>query len=129
LNTSQQDPELRRKFTGKPEHVVNYFFLMAEEVRGIMAELGFRTIEEMVGRVDKLEVNEDVLHYKSRGLDLTPLLTPAASLNENHSGLTKKMSQDHGIDARIDYKIIAAAKVSVHTLHFTAPLIAPGCSL
>jgi hypothetical protein len=67
-------------------------------------------VEEMVGRVDMLEVNPEVLHYKSRGLDLTPLLTPASSLNENHSGLTKKMEQDHGTDARIDYKIIAASK-------------------
>lgn len=55
--------------------------------------LGFRTIEEMIGRVDKLEINPDVLHYKSRGLDLSPLLTPATSLNENHSGVTKNFEQ------------------------------------
>lgn len=58
-----------------------------------MAQLGFRTIEEMIGRVDKLEVNPDVLHYKSRGLDLSALLTPATSLNDNHSGVTKGFEQ------------------------------------
>lgn len=58
-----------------------------------MATLGFRTIEEMIGRVDKMEINPDVLHYKSRGLDLSALLTPATSLNENHSGVTKNFEQ------------------------------------
>lgn len=58
-----------------------------------MAKLGFRTLDEMIGRVDKLEVNPDVLHYKSRGLDLSALLTPATSLNENHSGVTKRDEQ------------------------------------
>lgn len=58
-----------------------------------MATMGFRTVEEMIGRVDKLEINPDVLHYKSRGLDLSALLTPATSLNENHSGVTKSFEQ------------------------------------
>ncbi|CAN0437521.1 unnamed protein product, partial [Laminaria digitata] len=93
VGVATQDPVLRRKFTGKPEHVVNFFYLMAEEVRETMAQLGFRSIEEMVGRVDKLEINPDVLHYKSRGLDLSALLTPATSLNENHSGVTKHFEQ------------------------------------
>ncbi|CAM9236116.1 unnamed protein product [Phaeothamnion confervicola] len=113
VGVATQDPVLRKKFTGKPEYVVNYFFLMAEEIREIMASLGFRTIEEMVGRVDKLEVNESVLHYKSRGLDLTPLLTPAASLNPNHSGVTKKMEQDHGLAAQVDHTIIARAQAAL----------------
>ena len=64
--------------------------------------LGFRSIEEMVGRVDKLEINPDVLHYKSRGLDLSALLTPATSLNENHSGVTKSFEQVClGVSARV----------------------------
>lgn len=58
-----------------------------------MATLGFRSVEEMIGRVDKLEINPDVLHYKSRGLDLSALLTPATSLNENHSGVSKTFEQ------------------------------------
>lgn len=61
--------------------------------RETMATLGFRTVEEMIGRVDKLEINPDVLHYKSRGLDLSALLTPATSLNENHSGVSKSFEQ------------------------------------
>lgn len=119
VGVATQDPVLRKKFTGKPEHVVNYFYLMAEEVRETMAQLGFRTMEEMIGRVDKLEVNPDVLHYKSRGLNLSALLTPATSLNESHSGVTKKFEQDHeikervdgdGMKKRIDYQILEQAK-------------------
>ncbi|CAM9931397.1 unnamed protein product, partial [Ectocarpus sp. 8 AP-2014] len=103
VGVATQDPILRKKFTGKPEHVVNFFYLMAEEVREMMATMGFRSVEEMIGRVDRLEINPDVLHYKSRGLDLSALLTPATSLNENHSG-------DHGIDQRIDFRIMEEAK-------------------
>eukprot|EP00903_Cladosiphon_okamuranus_P022094 g20316.t1 len=110
VGVATQDPILRKKFTGKPEHVVNFFYLMAEEVRETMATLGFRTVDEMIGRVDKLEINPDVLHYKSRGLDLTALLTPATSLNENHTGVSKTFDQDHGIDQRIDYQIMEQAK-------------------
>ncbi|CAM9488644.1 unnamed protein product [Chrysoparadoxa australica] len=113
VGVATQDPVLRKKFVGKSDHVVNYFFMMAEEIREIMASLGFRTIEEMVGRVDKLVMNEDVLHYKSRGLDLSPLLTPATSLNPNHSGVTKQMEQDHGMDQRIDYPIMEQAKDAI----------------
>ena len=65
---------LRKKFAGKPEHVVNYLFMVAEDARQIMAELGFRTIDEMVGRVDCLETNDAIKHWKADGLDLTPLL-------------------------------------------------------
>lgn len=66
-----------------------------------MAQLGFRTMEEMVGRVDKLEINPEVLHYKSRGLDLSSLLTPATALNENHSGVTKMDEQVHFGDVAV----------------------------
>ena len=76
VGVATQDPVLRKKFTGKPEHVVNYLFMVAEEARQIMAELGFRTIDEMIGRVDCLETNAAIQHWKADGLDLTPLLTP-----------------------------------------------------
>jgi len=76
----RQDPELRAKFDGKPEHVVNFLWMMAEEVRGHMAQMGFKTFEEMVGRADMLRVDESALHSKSATLDLGPILTPAASL-------------------------------------------------
>ena len=78
VGIATQDPVLRKKFAGRPEHVVNYLFMVAEEAREIMAELGFRTINEMIGRVDCLEIDEAVTHWKSDGLDLTPILTPAA---------------------------------------------------
>ena len=71
VGIATQDPELRKKFTGKPEHVVNYLFMVAEEARSIMAELGFRTIDEMVGRVDCLETDDAIRHWKADGLDLT----------------------------------------------------------
>jgi hypothetical protein len=80
VGIATQDPELRAKFAGKPEHVINFFFLMAEEMRGYMAKLGMRSIEEMVGRSDLLRVDESTLTDKTRTLDLGPILTPAAAL-------------------------------------------------
>ncbi|HUG91082.1 MAG TPA: glutamate synthase large subunit, partial [Planctomycetaceae bacterium] len=77
VGIATQDPELRKRFTGQPEHVVNSFFMVAEEVREIMASLGFRTINEMVGRCDMLEMDGAISHWKAQGLDLTPVLTPA----------------------------------------------------
>ena len=77
VGIATQDPELRKKFTGKPEHVVNYLFMVAEEARRIMAKLGFRTIDEMVGRSDVLNTDEAIKHWKADGLDLTSMLTPA----------------------------------------------------
>ena len=77
VGIATQDPELRKKFAGKPEHVVNYLFMVAEEARQIMAELGFRTINDMVGRCDMLEVDRDVAHWKAKNIDLTSILTLA----------------------------------------------------
>ena len=77
VGIATQDPELRKLFAGKPEHVINYLVMVAEEARGIMAQLGFKTIDEMVGRVDVLETGEALEHWKASGVDLTALLTPA----------------------------------------------------
>ncbi len=77
VGIATQDPELRKRFAGKPEHVVNYLFMVAEDARAIMASLGFRTIDEMVGRVDVLEVDAAIEHWKTDGLDLTAVLMPA----------------------------------------------------
>ena len=74
VGVATQNPELRKKFMGDPSHVVNYLRFVAEELREIMAELGFRTIQEMVGRVDMLETKDLVDHYKAKGIDLAPLL-------------------------------------------------------
>jgi glutamate synthase (NADPH/NADH) large chain len=74
VGIATQDPELRRRFTGTPEHVVNFFFFVAEEIRQLMAELGFRTFEEMVGRSDKLVAREGIEHWKAKGVDLSAIL-------------------------------------------------------
>lgn len=77
VGIATQDPELRKKFTGTPEHVINFFYYVAEELRGIMAKLGFRTINEMVGRADLLRVDDSLRNPKTANLDLSALLKPA----------------------------------------------------
>ena len=79
VGVATQDPELRKKFKGKPEHVVNYLFMVAEEARQIMARLGFRKIDDMIGRVDVLEASKAIQHWKTDGLDLTSMITPPAN--------------------------------------------------
>ena len=74
VGVATQDPVLRARFTGQPEHVVNYFFLLAEELREIMAKLGFRTVAEMVGRVDRLDTRAAIAHWKAKGLDFSTIL-------------------------------------------------------
>ncbi|MGB6042015.1 MAG: glutamate synthase-related protein [Pirellulales bacterium] len=101
VGVATQDPELRKKFTGKPEHVVNYLFMVAEEARQVMAELGFRTIDEMVGRVDCLDTNQAIQHWKADGLDLTQLLTPVEKPHPD-VGLYCTQSQDHGLERSLD---------------------------
>lgn len=108
VGVATQDPVLRARFTGQPEHVINYFFFVAEELRAIMAEMGFRTIAEMVGRVDRLDVKKAVKHWKAQGIDLSKLLhkvEPVAGTTLNWSG-----KQDHGLEAALDNDLIAAAK-------------------
>lgn len=110
VGIATQDPELRKKFKGKPEHVVNYLFMVAEEARELMAELGFRTIDEMVGRVDCLETDDAIKHWKADGLDLTSLLTPIELPHEN-VGTYCTQGQDHGLDKSLDItKLLDLAK-------------------
>ena len=105
VGVATQDPELRKKFTGQPEHVINFFFLVAEECRRLMAELGFRSIDEMVGRCDRLEMNDAIDHWKARGLDLTPMLTPAIKPRPGvHVYCTT--SQNHALDEVLDNELI-----------------------
>ena len=82
VGVASQDPELRRRFEGKPEHVINYLFLVAEEVREFLAQLGVRTLEELIGRVDLLEPGEALEHWKAHGVDLSSLLADAAEPGE-----------------------------------------------
>ena len=109
VGIATQDEELRKKFTGQPEHVVNMMRFIAEEVRELMAELGFRRLDDMVGRVDLLEVDETVRNWKSEGVDLSALLTPI-TVGDGHSGMICCIPQDHGIDQVLDRKLIAAAE-------------------
>ena len=92
---------MREKFHGRPENVVNYLFLVAEEAREIMAQLGFRTFNEMIGRVDVLELDSTVSHWKASGLDLAPLLAPAQKPREG-IGVYCQTPQDHGLDRALD---------------------------
>jgi glutamate synthase (NADPH/NADH) large chain len=104
VGIATQDLSLRRKFSGKPQHIVNYFFFVANEVRELMAELGFRTMDEMVGRVDCIEVQEAVDHWKARGLDFSAILyRPDVPSNV----ATRYMQpQDHGIADVFDRKLL-----------------------
>ena len=97
VGIATQDPELRKKFEASPDHVVNYLFMVAEEAREIMAELGFRSIDEMVGRVDALDVDDAVDHWKAKGLDLSKMLAPAIGQNAGEPMYCTR-DQDHGLD-------------------------------
>ena len=98
VGIATQDPELRKKFNGQPENVVNFFFFIAEQLRHIMAKLGFRKLEQMVGRVDKLEMKGAVDHWKAQGLDFSSILyNPPMPQRIARRWTTP---QDHGIDER-----------------------------
>ncbi|HEU4935098.1 MAG TPA: glutamate synthase large subunit, partial [Vicinamibacterales bacterium] len=107
VGVATQDPELRKKFSGKPEFVENFFRFLAEEVRELMAELGFRTVDEMVGRVDRLDMKPALDHWKASGVDLANVLRePAVAAN---AARHQTRDQDHGLDEILDRQIIAAA--------------------
>jgi glutamate synthase (NADPH/NADH) large chain len=103
VGIATQDPELRKMFRGKPEHVVNYLFMVAEDARQLMAELGFRTIDEMVGRIDMLDATDAINHWKADGLDLTKLLSPGPRPYDN-AGTYRTRDQDHGLEKTLDLR-------------------------
>ncbi|MFN3323527.1 MAG: glutamate synthase large subunit [Bryobacteraceae bacterium] len=108
VGIATQDPALRKKFQGAPEHVINFFFYIAEEVREIMAKLGFRTMDEMIGRVDKLEMRKAIDHWKARGLDFSSILyNPVVPERIARRCVT---TQDHGLANALDYKLIEHAQ-------------------
>ncbi|MBV1877573.1 MAG: glutamate synthase large subunit [Pseudomonadales bacterium] len=109
VGIATQDPELRKKFTGKPENVVNYLFMVAEDLRKIMAQLGFKTINEMVGRVDALEMDNAIDHWKANGLDFSKILTPAKVIFEN-TETYRTIPQNHGLEKALDNELIRLAK-------------------
>ncbi|TVT97435.1 hypothetical protein EJB05_57316, partial [Eragrostis curvula] len=114
VGIATQDPVLREKFAGKPEHVINFFFMLAEEVREIMSQLGFRTIDEMVGRSDMLEVDPDVLkgNEKLENIDLSLILKPAAEISPGASQYCVE-KQDHGLDMALDNILIASSRAAL----------------
>ena len=111
VGVATQDPVLRRKFAGKPEHVVNYFFFVAEEVRAIMAQLGIRKFDDLVGRTDLLDMRRGIEHWKARGLDYSRLLhqPPVAD------GVARRHveTQDHGLDRALDVRLIEKARPAI----------------
>ena len=111
VGVATQNPELRKRFTGKPEHVINYFFFVAEEVRLYMAKLGFRTMSEMVGQVDKLNMQENIEHWKAKGIDLSKLLHKP-DVADNIS-IRQTDTQDHGLKQALDNELIKHAQFAL----------------
>ena len=108
VGIATQDPDLRQRFTGQPEHVVNYFFMVAEEVRQLMAELGFRRFDDMIGRMDCLGTRTAIDHWKAEGLDFSALFeVPAEAVNTATHHCEK---QEHGLDKALDQKLIELAR-------------------
>lgn len=108
VGVATQDPELRKRFSGQPEHVVNYFFFVAEEVREIMALLGIRKFDDLVGRVDLLDTRAGIEHWKAKGLDFSKVFhqpnVPVEVPRRHTEG------QDHGLEKALDHKLIEQAK-------------------
>ncbi|MDA9043794.1 glutamate synthase-related protein, partial [Pseudomonadales bacterium] len=114
VGIATQDPELRAKFAGKPESVVNYFFMLAEEVRQIMSQLGFTRLQDMIGQTQYLDSEQAVAHWKSKGLDLSGILQKAPIIYEG-TEIYCTQSQDHGLDAALDNTLIALAQPALET--------------
>ena len=108
VGVATQDPELRKKFTGEPEHVVNYFFFVAEELRQIMSKLGFRTVNEMIGQMDRLEMRKAIEHWKANGLDFSKLL--AKPQVDETVAIFNSERQDHGLEKALDQQLIKQAQ-------------------
>jgi glutamate synthase domain-containing protein 2/glutamate synthase domain-containing protein 1/glutamate synthase domain-containing protein 3 len=111
VGIATQDPNLRKKFEGTPEHVINFFFYIAEEVRQIMAKLGFRKMDDMIGRVDKLEMRQAIEHWKARGLDFSSIF--ANPVVPSRVGRRCLIGQDHGLSHALDHKLMDLAKDAI----------------
>jgi glutamate synthase domain-containing protein 2/glutamate synthase domain-containing protein 1/glutamate synthase domain-containing protein 3 len=111
VGIATQDPELRKRFAGQPEHVVNFFFYVAEEARGIMRRLGVRRFEDLVGRVDLLEANDAIERWKERGVDLTHVLTMPDV--PDGTPLRRARPQDSPLPGALDWRLIEAAKDAI----------------
>jgi glutamate synthase (NADPH/NADH) large chain len=111
VGVATQDPELRKRFAGDPDHVVHFFKFITQELREIMAELGYRTVNEMVGQVDDLEMREGITHWKYDQLDLSAVLFKEPE--SLYTGLYQQEEQDHGLSSVLDWKLLALAKPAI----------------
>lgn len=111
VGVATQDPQLRKRFVGKPEHVVNFFTFLAEELREIMAKLGFRSVDDMIGHTEVLEIAPAVNHWKARGVDVSALLYKPVV--DKDIAIHCVTTQDHGIQSQMDYKIIEKAQEAI----------------
>ena len=115
VGVATQNPELRSRFTGKPEFVINFFEFLAEEVREYLAKLGFRSLDEAIGHAELIDVNRAIQHWKADGLDLTPIL----SMPPIPASASRKRStfQDHELDKHFDHKLVEAAAQALEDAH------------
>jgi glutamate synthase (NADPH/NADH) large chain len=113
VGVATQDPELRKRFTGNPDHVVNFFRFIVQELREIMAELGFRTVNEMVGQVEHLQLRENIQHWKYSKLDLSAVLYKAPA--DSNTGLYQQEVQDHGLANVLDWQLLQAAQAAIES--------------
>ncbi|NCX74175.1 MAG: glutamate synthase subunit alpha, partial [Betaproteobacteria bacterium] len=111
VGVATQDPVLRRRFQGKPEHVVNYFFFVAEEVRELMAKLGMRSFDELIGRADLLDMRAGVSHWKAKGLDFSRIFYLPKVAVEVPRRVTQ--TQDHGLEGALDNRLIDLARAAL----------------
>jgi len=115
VGVATQDPELRKKFSGKPEHVVNYFFFVAEEARQIMAQLGIRSYDELIGRADLLDQSKAIAHWKAKGLDFARIFyQPSKTAGGLDSAVKHLEAQDHGLEKALDHRLIAQARGAIN---------------
>jgi glutamate synthase (NADPH) large chain len=123
VGIATQDPELRKRFTGTPEHVINYFFFLAEEVRELMAGMGFRIFEEMVGRTDMLMMRDAIEHWKARGVDLSAILERPAT--PEGVAISHSERQNHGLQKSMDNDLIGKCLPALENgelVHFEHPI-------
>ena len=115
VGIATQNPELRKRFSGKPEFVETFFEFIAEEVRELMAQLGFRTMAEMIGHVEALDTRKAIDHWKADGLDISPIL--AVPQNPYGQSLHQSVGQDHGLDKALDVELIRLSQPAIHDGH------------
>jgi len=114
VGVATQDPELRKRFKGDPDHIVNFFKFITQELREIMAELGYRTVNEMIGQVENLEMREGINHWKSGKLDLSPILYKEPA--DATTGLYNQETQDHGLSDVLDWQLLKIAQPAIDHL-------------